>query len=128
MSNSELKNQVAAQPGIFDAGELAKILGDDCLAIKDLTLKYQQLLKEQQAQIQQALAGSDWESAASLAHQLKSSSRVVGAFELADCCESIEFAGKSATDAVPISAINDFGRLTALVLEAVEEYLRIPIT
>lgn len=128
MSNSEVQNQVAARPGIFDASELAKILGDDLLAIKELTLKYQQLLMEQQVQIQHVLKESDWISAANLAHQLKSSSRVVGAFELADCCESIEHTGKSAVGGVSINTIDEFDRLTDLVLEAVEEYLQFPIS
>lgn len=127
MSNTPEHDQTTSQPGIFDAGELTNILGDDHSAIHALTRKYQQLLQEQRTLIQQALKDSDWENAASLAHQLKSSCRVVGAFALADCCESIEYAGKSETGTVTKELVDEFNKLAALVLKAVDVYLQTPI-
>lgn len=127
MSKLSEHSQMTPQPGIFDAGELVKILGDDSSAINDLSEKYLQLLKEQRTQIQQALNDSNWEAAANLAHQLKSSSRIVGAFALADCCESIEHAGKSAPGTISNELISDFDSLAILVLEAVGKYLQIPV-
>ena len=127
MSDIPEHGHVSPQSGIFDADELLKILGDNRSAIDDLSRKYRQLLEEQRIQIQQVLRDSNWTEAANLTHQLKSSSRVVGAFMLADCCENIEKSAKTETGVVAEELIDDFDKLSVLVLAAIDEYLQTPI-
>jgi len=113
--------------GVFDKRELVKILGNDDLAIDELTKLYRQTLNQQRTEIQQALKDSNWNSAVSLAHRLKSSSRVVGAFDLADYCETIENAGGLAARPIGEEFIDNFNKLSALVLKSIDEYLQKPI-
>lgn len=108
---------------ILDPGELAKVVGNDLSDLKEFTQNYRDVLVEHSEKILQGVKDRNWDATANLAHRLKSSSRAMGAFDLADCCESIEHHGKSCKASLPEETANEFGKLVLLVLEAIDTYL-----
>ena len=84
---------------------------------------YRQILCEHHKQICDALAASDLSSSADLAHRLKSSSKAMGAFELADYCELIEQGGKSNEVTEFEQLAQQFSERVQPVLDAIDAYL-----
>jgi len=118
-----LNNMDDTNARILDPGELAKVVGNDLSELKEFTQNYRDVLVEHSEKILQGVKDGNWDATANLAHRLKSSSRAMGAFDLADCCESIEHHGKSGSASLPEGQANEFGRLVRLVLEAIDTYL-----
>lgn len=112
------------QVGIFDPSELAKLIGDDPIELKEFTQNYREILVEHSKQILQAIEDDDWGSMVFLAHRLKSSSRSMGAFDLGNCCESLEHLGKAGSGSLPEEQVIEFKKLVPLVLEAIDNYLQ----
>ena len=122
MSDTTESNQ-AAQSKPFDPDELAKLIGDDPDTLVEFTINFRQTLTEHREQIHQALEELNADSITTLAHRLKSSSRAMGAFALAECCQTLENRGKAGENSVPGELIETFDTLVASVINAIDHYL-----
>jgi signal transduction histidine kinase/ABC-type amino acid transport substrate-binding protein/CheY-like chemotaxis protein/HPt (histidine-containing phosphotransfer) domain-containing protein len=86
------KAEPAAAP--VDPSALTKIVGDDPAIHLVLLRKFVDPAKEIAEQFQEAFEARNAQTLGDLAHKLKSSSRSIGANDLADACQALETAGK----------------------------------
>jgi HPt (histidine-containing phosphotransfer) domain-containing protein len=73
--------------------------------------------------IRSARSTSSWKQIGALAHQLKSSSRSVGALALGEICAALEQAGKSDRGEEVAAQLPIFEHALAQVVEAIEHSL-----
>ena len=81
--------------GPIDPAALKEVFGDDDEVFMEILNEFIEPASANVKEIQDAYAGRSASDVAAAAHKLKSSSRAVGANELADLCLSLETAGKS---------------------------------
>ena len=112
-----------ATPGILDVGELAKIVGDDRELLSLTVEKYRKTLADHCVQINQAYENLDKESIRVLTHRLKSASRIMGAFDLANCCEKIERSSGILDASSAENSKLELNKLVDAVNEAIDKYL-----
>jgi two-component system, sensor histidine kinase and response regulator len=110
----------------FDVGELKKLLGDDPAIIVKFVTDYRQALGKDQMLVKEAFTTGTPSATANLAHRMKSSARVMGAIQLANCCELIEKQGKSGSGPLEPKLFDEFNAITIRVLKAVDAYLLKP--
>ena len=77
-----------------DIGALRSLFGDDDDEIREIFAAFVEPTEATVAEILDAVAGQSATDVASQAHKLKSSSRAIGAHNLADLCVALEDAGK----------------------------------
>lgn len=80
----------------WDAGALARAVGNDAAVHNRLLGRYLSGSAQQSEALREALLAGDWKQAGEVAHKLKSSSRTVGAMQLGQWCEAMEKAGRAA--------------------------------
>jgi len=106
--------EVAISDEAIDAAALGKMLGtDDAQILAKFYADFLNASSETAEQIRAAYAAKDLPGLGNLAHKLKSSARTVGANALADCCASLEQAGKQKKAKLVKSEIVSFNRLYA---------------
>ena len=110
----------------FDPNVLAKIIGDDLATLMEFTNNYRQAVIEYKEKIQQALNESNNDAISTLAHSLKSSSRAMGAFGLADCCQLLENHREGSDNTVPLKLLENFDKQIESVINAIDQYLAEP--
>jgi signal transduction histidine kinase/CheY-like chemotaxis protein len=88
----EPQNEGLAGP--IDPTALIKVFGDDPGTIREILRDFIQPARDNVAEIQSAFEAHLPDNVGKAAHKLKSSSRAVGATELADLCLALEQAGK----------------------------------
>ncbi len=79
-----------AQPPIFDVSVLVALVGDEAETLHGFVDDYLGSLKMLSEALETAGAADGFDTVRSNAHRLKSSSRSVGALQLADICEDLE--------------------------------------
>jgi len=80
---------------VVDLAALSKVVGDDTTVHRDLLDIFIQTSPEIIESIRQASKDRSAQGVVSHAHKLKSSSRAIGAYTLAETCQALEAAGKS---------------------------------
>ncbi|WP_342619710.1 Hpt domain-containing protein [Rhodoferax sp. GW822-FHT02A01] len=93
-----LDNELELLP-LWDAGALARAVGDNPTIHKRLLGKYLESAPATASAIATSVAHGDWQSASEHSHRLKSSSRAVGAMRLGALCEALEREGRAANGA-----------------------------
>ena len=78
----------------LDCAKAIKGLGTETL-FRKVVEDYYKAGKENMSSIENAYVASDWHNYAIKTHSLKSTSRQIGAYELGDISEKLEFAGKA---------------------------------
>ena len=91
--------------GPIDPSALKSVFGDDEETFKEILKDFIEPSKSNVEEIENAYAERSADGVAKASHKLKSSSRSVGANELADICTELEFAGKN----------NDWDKIVELV-------------
>ena len=81
--------------GAIDPSALKSVFGDDEATFKEILQDFVQPATSNVGEIEAAFAERSADGVAKAAHKLKSSSRSVGAHELADLCLALETAGKA---------------------------------
>jgi len=81
--------------GAVDLTALSDIFGEDQVVLREILHEFVGPTTAIVDTIASAVASGDLEMIGSEAHKLKSSSRAIGANELADICAALEIAGKS---------------------------------
>jgi signal transduction histidine kinase/HPt (histidine-containing phosphotransfer) domain-containing protein/FixJ family two-component response regulator len=81
--------------GVLDLTALTDVFGDDLETVKEILNEFIEPSNDCCREIEEAFASQSASGVAAAAHKLKSSSRSVGANELADMCTELEFAGKN---------------------------------
>ncbi|MBS0544628.1 MAG: PAS domain S-box protein [Proteobacteria bacterium] len=105
---------------VLDVGVLAGLIGDDEALIDEFLQNYRESLEAAVKRIRLAHGGGDWKQVAAVAHQLKSSSRSVGAMELGEVCAAFEQAGRTdAADRI-VAPWAAFESAVARVSQAIE--------
>ena len=123
MSDNSLESNENANTKPFDPNELAKLIGDDLATLVEFSTNYRQSVIDFNERIQQALKESDNDSLTTLAHSLKSSSRAMGAFGLADCCQQLETLKKTSDSPVPLELLENLDKHIESVINAIDQYL-----
>ena len=120
---------VAAQvdvPAQWDRLTLQAYVGDQPARQQKLLATYLKSAKEALRAARLAIDAKDWSAAAAQGHKLKSSSRCVGAMQLANVCEALEHAGKCGNAevcrALEAQVQLDFVELHALMEADLEAY------
>ena len=93
---------------------LAELVGDDPAVLRGLYEEFSASAKNAAALLHTQLMGKQWAEAGSIAHQLKSSARSVGAMRLGELSAGLEEAARGADDLVLTSL---FACLSAEVVE-----------
>jgi CheY-like chemotaxis protein/HPt (histidine-containing phosphotransfer) domain-containing protein len=88
----------AAAGDPVDPGALARTVGDDPVVLADFMASFARSANDAATGLEAALAAGDLGQVGSIAHQLKSSSRAVGAARLGDLCNDLEVAAAKADD------------------------------
>ena len=91
----ETQVEEKAGDGPIDPSALKNVFGDDDETFKEILLDFVDPATSNVAEIEAAFAEKSPQGVAAAAHKLKSSSRAVGANELADLCLEMEMAGKA---------------------------------
>ncbi len=99
---------------------LRETFGDDDDLIRDILQDFVEPARENAKELEDAFAARDAAAVGASAHKLKSSSRAVGADELADLCSELEKAGKAGDWAALDEKMPAFPGL----IESVLEYIR----
>lgn len=89
-----------------DPSALVELFGDDEETIKEILKEFLEPVAANVDEIRAAIADRSAKGVSAAAHKLKSSSRAIGANELADICQALEMAGK-ATDWTAIDASSE---------------------
>jgi signal transduction histidine kinase/CheY-like chemotaxis protein/HPt (histidine-containing phosphotransfer) domain-containing protein len=92
---SEESALISSDNEAIDLSALTSVFGDDPETVKEILHEFIEPSNDCCREIKEALDGQSASGVAAAAHKLKSSSRSVGAHELADICTELEFAGKS---------------------------------
>ncbi len=103
---------------VFDPQVLRGLIGDDQEASRELLQRFVEHVPASMADIEAALARGDDSGVAAGAHRLKSGSRSVGAMELGDLLEVVEFIGKGEQDGDLAQAV---GRASAVAARTCHE-------
>jgi PAS domain S-box-containing protein len=85
---------------VLDTSALEKLVGDDSAVVEALLSEYLSNARELHRDLQAADAEHDIKRLGELAHRLKSSSRSVGALDLASACQALEDASHRGTPAL----------------------------
>jgi len=91
----EGKAKTDAGDGPVDPSALQSMFGDDPDTFREILGDFVEPARSNVAEIEAALAEHSAENVGKAAHKLKSSSRAVGAMELADICAGLEKGGKA---------------------------------
>jgi HPt (histidine-containing phosphotransfer) domain-containing protein len=83
-------NAVTGGADVLDLARLAATAGGDTERMRKYAYLFLETARENLVGIEDALAGGDLTHTASLAHQLKSAARAVGALGFGDVCEDLE--------------------------------------
>ncbi len=87
--------EIADAPTVVNVQSLIEVLGmDDFAMLADFYLDFLNIGEANAIELQQAYQEQHHDAVGKLAHRLKSSARTVGAHALADCCMSLEQAGR----------------------------------
>ena len=105
--------------GPIDPRALMDVFGDDAETFREILQEFVEPASDNIREIEDAFAARSADGVAKAAHKLKSSSRAVGANELADLCLALEMAGKGEDWSV---IDNDAPRL-GNVMQAVSAYV-----
>jgi PAS domain S-box-containing protein len=108
---------------VWDATVLPQMVGDKPDLLRRLLEKFLLGAKGQVERIAAMPANEDIISAANIAHALKSSSRTVGALQLAELCEAIELAGRSCDTAQCKVLAMQINPAFALAAASIEKHL-----
>jgi len=92
---NETESSVGEDQPLIDLSALKEIFGDDMDTLKEILNEFVEPSQEIVEDIDKAFLEHSAADLAAAAHKLKSSSRAVGANELADICYTLETAGKS---------------------------------
>ena len=118
--NSEITDSGDEENGAIDPSALKSVFGDDEETFKEILNDFVEPASSNVSEIEAALNDHSADGVARAAHKLKSSSRSVGANELADLCQSLETAGNSDDwDEIDISAPRLKG-----ILQKVTNYIK----
>jgi CheY-like chemotaxis protein/HPt (histidine-containing phosphotransfer) domain-containing protein len=99
-----------------DLAVLTRTVGDDRTLFADFLAAFSASASEALHGIEVAVAASDRDRANTLAHQLKSSARAIGAIELGERCEALEAAAVGGDDVLLRASWQSFGAEANLVL------------
>jgi CheY-like chemotaxis protein/HPt (histidine-containing phosphotransfer) domain-containing protein/anti-sigma regulatory factor (Ser/Thr protein kinase) len=113
----------AAALPVLDTTVLAGLVGDDRALIDEFLQEYRVSVRAAADGIRSARSTSSWKQIGALAHQLKSSSRSVGALALGEICAALEQAGKSDRGEEVAAQLPIFEHALAQVVEAIEHSL-----
>jgi two-component system sensor histidine kinase/response regulator len=127
-----IANAVTGGADVLDLARLAATAGGDTDRMRKYAYLFLETARENLGGIETALAGGDLLHTASLAHQLKSAARAVGALTFGDVCEDLEAqpgrvahanhaGGGAATMAGTAQARSLVARLRALLLRLERE-------
>jgi two-component system, sensor histidine kinase and response regulator len=75
---------------VFDAGALARAVGNDAAALAGIRIAYLARSRQDLREMQRAVEANQWAAAGALAHRWKSASRSVGAVALAQRLHALE--------------------------------------
>ena len=81
--------------GAIDPSALKSVFGDDEATFKEILQDFVEPATSNVSEIDASFADRSADGVAKAAHKLKSSARSVGAYELADLCQTLETAGKA---------------------------------
>ena len=79
-----------AGDAVLDEGALPKLVGPDPVVLQRIRREYLEASQGSADALREAVARGRWADASAVAHRLKSSSRAVGAVQLANLCAAIE--------------------------------------
>ena len=117
----EAKHAEDAGDGPIDPKALKDVFGDDQETFREILQDFVEPSRAIVKDIEEAYGNKKAEDIGAAAHKLKSSSRAVGAHELADLCTELETAGKSSGDWDGIEArVPRLGDLMDAVVEYIE--------
>jgi HPt (histidine-containing phosphotransfer) domain-containing protein len=85
---------------VLDTSVLVKLVGDDSAVVEALLSEYLSSARELHRDLQTADADHDIKRLGDMAHRLKSSSRSVGALDLASACQVLEDASRGGRPAL----------------------------
>ena len=115
----------SAEPVIWDASVLPKLMGDNLGMVNRLLEKFLASAQDHADTVAKAAAYGDTGAIADTAHKLKSSARTVGAIALSELCQAMETAGRaddSATCAALAGQLDQAYRAaTTLIMEHLTE-------
>lgn len=97
VSKVELAGEPAEDVGksVVNTAALSNVFGDDEAVIKEILKEFVEPATANMAEIMAAVEQRSADAVAAAAHKMKSSSRTIGADELADICQALESAGQS---------------------------------
>jgi len=104
-------------PVAVDVNVLIALIGGDDALVREFLHDFRASAARTALDMQASYAAGDWAATGALAHQLKSSSRSVGALALGDLCQSMETAGKA----------GEADRLAQLLPEFEQELARVDL-
>ncbi len=113
----------AANGRAVDIGVLIGLVGDEPAFLHELLTDYLDLCQKQGSAIIEAARTRDPQQVAATAHKLKSSSRAVGALELAELCAVFEYAGRYHDTAAITQHVEPFAAMLQRVEAEVAEFL-----
>jgi len=111
-----------SKPNLLDLGELKKLIGDDDAIINRLCGEFNSTLTVDRDRIKAAYANKQLSEVSELAHRVKSSARMFGAFAFGDCCEKIEKYGKSRAEGLDERLLDEFDAFAGQVLTELSQY------
>ena len=109
---------------VLDTSVLAALVGDDPALISDFLTDYLGSVSKASSEIQAAFAGEDWRAIGAVTHRLKSSSRSVGALDLADNCEQLEHSAKASDGDAVTRLMPEFEANVARAVNAIVDKWR----
>jgi PAS domain S-box-containing protein len=108
---------------VVDVNVLKALIGSDDAVVREFLQDFHTSAATMARALQTSFASGDWAATVALAHQLKSSSRSVGALVLGDLCQSIETAGKGGEALNLAQLLQKFGQELARVDEFLHAFL-----
>ena len=108
----------------LDVSVLARLIGDERALIAEFLHDFAVAAGAAASEVRSAQASASWKQVGAIAHQLKSSSRSVGALALGEICAALEQAGKSDRGDLIVAQLPAFDQALSAVLDAIERHIK----
>ena len=113
------ENKPVARSSPIDPGALKSVFGDDQETFVEILKEFVDPAASDAEEIRKAIDNRSADGVGNAAHKLKSSSRSVGAMELADICETLESAGRRSD----WDTIEEWAPKIPQIIQNVQEYV-----
>jgi len=105
VDDAESTAAIEEDPSAWDATTLPRLMGDNPVMHQRLLGKFLISAQEQIAAIDSAVAITEINRVADVAHKLKSAARTVGAIQLGELCQKIETAGRDGDSHICVTLV-----------------------